>query len=311
MSKIMKSDGQVITIKNPTKQLRLLNTLVEKEFINGTYSDRLFLVFLLAVGDFFKGLLSLDQLSEICESLWWSIVHNSKEKEMNTLWEVLHAGGELSYYSRTVGISSIQFLAFHQDVVAFYHEFVLLAQKQSSNDMELPKIFLKIGNTRWGEIPHDLVGYKTSRGENSIFDTFQILIRLIIKNSDGKILTIKDTGQYPINWDLPGFRLKLFKNIISQHILDETQLVYGIRIQHLKLLSLENNLISGNTLPGLIAVYSCHTAEDYLQLPKINSTYQWVDPKGFLTLNTGNDGGFLHAAVRAYLEHLREKGTTD
>jgi len=78
-------------------------------------------VFVMAVDGFMKGELSLDELSGLCNHLWFEALPG-KEKFSTELAHALYSGAELAYYVRhTMEESAAKtFIGFLNDVVGYY-----------------------------------------------------------------------------------------------------------------------------------------------------------------------------------------------
>lgn len=134
----------------------------------------------------------------------------------------------------------------------------------------------------------------------------KILTKNIIVNREGKILALKrsDTDmRRPGAWDMPGGGKDMGEDIYDsarREIEEES----GLVAKALQVVYVESGMgfIDGKDVLALCFV--CQDWSGEVKLSDEHVEYAWVTPQEFLELGTGDDGGFLHQSVRAWLNFL-------
>lgn len=119
---------------------------------------------------------------------------------------------------------------------------------------------------------------------------FQIGVKALIKNSEGKILLLKNRAdpspakKWEEYWDIAGGRIKAEDNLIDTLIreieeelgLTEVKVgkVFGAGISNIKI------TVGAEKVPLFLIVYECKIPKDaQIVLSKEHSAYKWVDKK--------------------------------
>lgn len=142
-------------------------------------------------------------------------------------------------------------------------------------------------------------------GEIRYLDKVKIFTKAILVNNEGKILALrrsKTAFRRALCWDFPGGNFEKGENILEslrREVMEEV----GVGVSVVKPVHVDSS--SGIVMRGLDVIAMCFVArvgKTAVKLSGEHDKYQWVDPKGFLALDTGDDGGFLKASVREFME---------
>lgn len=140
-----------------------------------------------------------------------------------------------------------------------------------------------------------------------LLQNVKFLQKCIVVNKEGKILALRrdpNDNRRPNCWDFPGGNYEQGEGIdecIKREIREETSLIAN---------SLRPIYVSGNMgkIYGDINVIAitqlCVDWSGTVQLSSEHVEFRWVTPAEFMSLETGDDGGFLKDSIRAYLVSL-------
>lgn len=129
----------------------------------------------------------------------------------------------------------------------------------------------------------------------------KVLSKNIIVNETGQILALKRSksdDRRPNCWDFPGGGKDASEDIYEsavREIYEEAGL--QVLTEDLQVIYIESGM--GVTQEDVLAI--CFVANKWtgeVTLSLEHSAYEWVTPQEFLQMETGNDGGFLHACVK-------------
>lgn len=140
-----------------------------------------------------------------------------------------------------------------------------------------------------------------------LLNNVKFLQKCIMVNAEGKILALRRDPsdiRRPNCWDLPGGNYEQGEGIdecIKREIREETSLIAN----SLRPIYLAGNMGKIYADINVIAVTQlCTDWSGTVQLSSEHVEYHWVTPTEFMTLETGDDGGFLKDSIRAYLASL-------
>lgn len=137
-----------------------------------------------------------------------------------------------------------------------------------------------------------------------LLNNVKFLQKCIVVDKDGKILALRrdpNDIRRPNCWDFPGGNYEEGESIeecIKREIKEETSLI----ARTLKPIYVASNM--GKTYQDINVIALTQVCTDWEGKVKLSSEhveFRWVTPTEFMDLETGDDGGFLKASLRAYL----------
>lgn len=142
-----------------------------------------------------------------------------------------------------------------------------------------------------------------------LLQNVKFLQKCIVVDKDGKILALRrdpNDARRPNCWDLPGGNYEQGEGIdecIKREIREETSLV----AKSVRPIYIAGNMGQIYADINVIAVTQlCTDWFGTVQLSSEHVEYRWVTPDEFMSLETGDDGGFLKDSLRAYIERYND-----
>lgn len=135
----------------------------------------------------------------------------------------------------------------------------------------------------------------------------KVLTKNIIVNKKGEVLALRrpeDDHRRPNAWDFPGGGLEPGEDIYDcarREIREEA----GLEANKLQVIYAESGMGITDGSDVLALGFVCRDYQGEVKLSAEHSKYTWVTPEEFLTMETGDDGGFLHNMTRVFLEQLK------
>ena len=132
-------------------------------------------------------------------------------------------------------------------------------------------------------------------------DQIGVFQKIIIKNSDGKILALRrreNDFRRPGAWDLPGGGFEKGEDLYEaalREVMEET----GLTAMGLTILVARS--VKGMAPPEIDNIFLCWVAKDWsgeIKLSDEHVEYRWVSPAEFAKLPTWDEQGFLQESVK-------------
>lgn len=141
--------------------------------------------------------------------------------------------------------------------------------------------------------------------KKNYLEKVKIFTKCILLDGNGKFLALRrgmSDRRRPGGWDFPGGNFEKGEHILDsakREVLEES----GLQVRDLQPVYVDSG--AGIYEKDLDVVAVCFSTENWsgeVVLSDEHDEFVWTKPQEFLELPTGNDGGFLHSAVRAYLK---------
>lgn len=142
-----------------------------------------------------------------------------------------------------------------------------------------------------------------------------VLQKCIVVNRDGQILAIRRTTNDHHRsgcWDLPGGGYEQGEDVVDavrREVMEEV----GLKVGEVTPIYIASGIDdSSEFMNGHFVFANCYYTRDWsgqVTLSDEHIEYQWIDPKEFIKLDFGSDGGFFVSAITKYLRTLGEKGS--
>jgi len=141
-------------------------------------------------------------------------------------------------------------------------------------------------------------------------DKIKIFQKVLLKDGEGRLLVLKRSEENQTRqgcWDFPGGNFEKGEDIVKaaeREVREETKL----EVDRLIPIYVESS--GGRRNDGVDVIAIAYLSTEFsgeIGLSNEHDEYRWVKLEEFLEMDTGEDGGFLKASVRAYLDRYANK----